>query len=82
MTDTTDNDFEDDPGGAWTDTDFFEQKLEALTAKVDDLHASTRDAASAARRAEAQRLADDLDAVKNVLVAQLAELRDELAALE
>ena len=79
--DDTAEDFGDaDPEDAWDDNDFFEQKLNVLTDVVDDLRAK-HDERFEARRAEAKRLAQRLDEVKNMLVEHLRALREDLESL-
>lgn len=69
-----------DPEDAWDDNDFFEEKLNVLTDFLDDLR-SRRDDRFDARRAEALRLAQRLDEIKNILVDHLKTLREDLEAL-
>ena len=82
MTDTDDaTDFEDDdPVVAWDDTDFFETKINILADTLEDLRAR-RDERFEVRRAEAVRLAQRLDEIKNALVERLRALREDLEAL-
>jgi hypothetical protein len=69
-----------DPEDAWDEEDFFEQKIEVLAQFIDDLRVK-RDARFDARLAEARRLAQKLDDLKNLLTERLQSLREDLEAL-